>query len=129
MKKSNKQYLFCRNPKSPFCGRCGENVILRSLYTHVISTLVKFIVGVLTGSQVLLADAIHSISDTISFGVNYVGVRQEKASKRTQSILIGSLMFLSGVWILADNVAILIADTPVHPGLVSTRCRRVRYST
>ncbi|MEI6437188.1 MAG: cation transporter [Candidatus Omnitrophota bacterium] len=94
-----------------------EKVVSWSLIYHISMTLIKAVVGLVTGSKVLVAEAVHSFSDCFAFGINYHGARDKRLSLATQSILIGAIMFLSGVWICADNIAIIVSRIPARPGL------------
>ena len=80
-------------------------------------TLVKAVVGVITGSKVLVAEAVHSFSDCFAFGINYYGTRSDRFPALIQSILIGAIMFIAGVWVCADNLAIICSRIPARPGL------------
>jgi len=99
-----------------------HRVISLSLLSNAVALFIKGSVGILCGSQALVADAVHTLSDVFGFGVNYVGSRTTSPGSDTvpliQGILIGTIVFLSGVWILADNTVLLLTDDPMHPGLL-----------
>jgi len=103
------------NPRS-------QRIISMSFFSNVVALFIKGTVGILCGSQVLVADAVHTLSDVIGFGVNYVGLRTMSPSSDTatfiQSTLIGTIVLLSGVWIFADNTVLLLTSEPLHPGLL-----------
>ncbi|MBF0618666.1 MAG: cation transporter [Candidatus Omnitrophica bacterium] len=112
------QLLF-KGKINPKCRNCHSRVVFGSLIYYIIATIVKGFVGLLTGSKILVADAVNSFADCVAFGINYQGVRRLRLSPFWQGILIGIVMFLSGVWILSDNVAILFVHLPGHPGILS----------
>ncbi|MBF0254286.1 MAG: cation transporter [Candidatus Omnitrophica bacterium] len=112
------EQVFCRNHSESVCARCRAHVISRSFFCHLVSMTAKAVVGALTGSQALIADAVHSFTDLLAFGVNYAGSRSRPGLELLQSALIGAIMFLSGMWIICDNIEILITSVPVHPGLL-----------
>ena len=100
----------------------SHRVISLSLLSNAVALFIKGSVGILCGSQALVADAVHTLSDVFGFGVNYVGSRTTSPGSDTvpliQGILIGTIVFLSGVWIFADNTVLLLSGEPLHPGLL-----------
>ncbi|MBF0465226.1 MAG: cation transporter [Nitrospirae bacterium] len=52
--------------KYPDCERCGRLSPRLSLVGNLVISLFKFVIGGLTGSKGLIADAVHSIADAIS---------------------------------------------------------------
>lgn len=109
-------------PSDPPRAPAGRRIVSISLLSNTVALCIKGSVGVLCGSQALVADAVHTLSDVFGFGVNYVGSRGASPSSDTasfiQGILIGAIVFLSGVWIFADNTVLLLAGEPMHPGLL-----------
>ena len=85
---------------------------------NIVSTVTKGAVGLLVGSQVLVADAVHSLTDCVSFGINYADESANRDLTFLQSALIGAIMFLCGVWILADNMYMLTTGTLARPGIL-----------
>jgi cobalt-zinc-cadmium efflux system protein len=79
-------------------------------------------VGFLAGSRALVADATHSLTDTLSYGINFSGSRlaAQKSAPPTlgSGLLIASITFLSGIGIAAHNVALLLRGTHTRPGLL-----------
>ncbi|MBF0595628.1 MAG: cation transporter [Candidatus Omnitrophica bacterium] len=116
-KKTHCSNVFCRQGSDEACAACQEKIVSQSLIYHVSMTLIKAVVGVITGSKVLVAEALHSFSDCFAFGINYCGTRTAVLSVFVQSFAIGAIMFLSGVWICADNTAIIMSRIPGRPGL------------
>jgi len=97
-------------------------IISSSFLTTLLGLLLKGVVGLVCGSRALLADAVHSLTDTVAFGVNYAGATMtERVPAMTpfrQGVAIGTAIFLSGVWVCADNIATLVGGPLVHPGLL-----------
>lgn len=112
-------YSFCSDSTGAACDACRMKILSKSFFLIVLSILFKGVVGVLSGSQALIAEAVHSCADSVACGVNYTGAKADKGSKVWQSALIGAIMLLLGVWICADNTAILMVGSPARPGLVS----------
>jgi predicted Fe-Mo cluster-binding NifX family protein len=96
-------------------------VISGSFYLTVAGLILKGVIGVMCGSRALVADAVHSLTDSICFGINYGGARvtpdRPLGSAPATNYVIGSAIFLSGVWVCADNTATLIGGSLAHPGL------------
>ncbi len=116
--KEQKPLALCEDPTPKKCRKCALGIVSNSLAYHIIATVIKGGIGFLTGSQVLVAEAVHSFTDSVAFGINYYGASKRQADIFWQSVFIGTITFLSGVWICADNIAIMISETPSHPGLM-----------
>jgi len=116
-KYNSDQFLFCTETKKSACTACQIKIVSSSLIYHVSMTFIKAVVGIITGSKVLVAEAVHSFSDCIAFGINYSGACTKRISELVQTILIGAIMFISGVWVCSDNLATIISRIPLRPGL------------
>ncbi len=113
--------FLCKDATGNGCSPCRMRVIKGSFFINIFSTLFKGSVGFFAGSQALMADAVHSLTDSVAFGVNYHGARAEGDPKPktafNQGLVVGSIMFLSGVWLCADNIAVLVSGMPGRPGI------------
>ena len=113
--------LACPGASASKCERCRTRIVADSFALTAAGLVLKLVLGLMCGSQAVLADAIHSLMDTIAFGVNYAGAgiaaRFPGAAPYRQKIVIGGLILTSGVWLCASNAALLICGTLVHPGL------------
>ena len=94
-----------------------------SITTAVCLSIMKFIVGLLTGSMAVLSSAIDSMLDILMSGVNFLAIRHaeqpadddhayghgkfETMAALVQSLVIGG----SGVWILIESVRRLMSRT------------------
>jgi len=119
--KRSDERLPCRATNSAACEPCRQRTIANSFYITVVGLILKGVFGFLCGSRALIADAMHSLADTVCFGINYVGSRssahdQARAALR-RSCVIGSAIVISGVWVCADNVATLSVGDLSRPGL------------
>ena len=112
-------YYFCKDSSGGACDACRMRILSQSFILMVLSVLFKGTVGFFSGSQALIAEAVHSCADSVTYGVNYAGAKGAKGSKVWQSVLIGAIMLLLGVWVCADNAKILIVGSPARPGLLS----------
>ena len=112
--------FLCRDSSGLECAKCPKRVLSGSFFISFGGMVAKAGVGIICGSQALVADAMHSLADTVSFGINYAGAASGASKNKpayVQSVLIGAIILLMGIWIFADNVAILIKGTAAHPGL------------
>lgn len=91
-----------------------------SITTAVSLALIKFVVGLLTGSMAVLSSAIDSMLDILMSGVNFLAIRQaeqpadeshayghgkfETMAALVQSLIIGG----SGVWIIIESLRRLL---------------------
>ena len=108
----------CGDPSGSRCGACRGQVVYGSLLATIAGLVLKGAIGILCGSRAVFADAVHAFADTISFGVNASDAGGSAGPRSFgRSVLIGSVIFVSGVWVLTDNTATLISGTQSHPGL------------
>jgi len=97
-------------------------IISASFFITILGLIFKGVIGVLCGSRALVADAVHSLTDALCFGLNYNSAysqtksSNERASR--QNLFIGVVIVLSGVWVCANNTATLISGTLAHPGFL-----------
>ena len=87
-----------------------------SILTAVSLALMKFVVGLLTGSLAVIASAVDSLLDIVMSGVNFLAIRQaeEPADEghsfghgkyETLATLIQSLVIsASGLWIMVEAI-------------------------
>lgn len=100
-----------------------------SIGTAVSLSVLKFIVGLITGSMAVLSSAIDSMLDILMSGINFLAIRHaeqpaddshayghgkfETMATLTQALIIGG----SGVWILIESVRRLLSgSTPSRLG-------------
>jgi len=111
----------CIDAAASSCMPCRRRIISLSFFSNVLSVVLKGGIGFLGGSHALMADALHSLTDTASFGVNYYGDRNASGARPAISVnrtaLIGALTFLTGLWLCGHNLSILIIGKTVRPGL------------
>lgn len=113
--------IVCEHKDEAKCSACRINIIGLSFFTNIVSVILKGFIGILSGSQALIADALHSLTDTASLGLNYSNVRKSSSSNNNMSlhmnVVIGAITFLTGVWLCGHNMFILILGQSTHPGL------------
>jgi predicted Fe-Mo cluster-binding NifX family protein len=109
---------FCRDADSSECAACGLQVISTSFHVTLLGLLLKSVVGYLSGSHALMADALHSVADSAAFGLNRFGAQKHAAARYWFSMVMGIITFVSGVWIFADSVAVIIIGEYSHPGIL-----------
>jgi predicted Fe-Mo cluster-binding NifX family protein/Co/Zn/Cd efflux system component len=105
------------------CTHCHQTIISRSFFVNLIALFVKGAVGIVTGSQALIADAVHSVADTVAFGLMFASSRRQIGRSAVASawviLLTGTVVFLSAVWICADNISLLVGGVGARPGLLA----------
>ncbi|NQU62887.1 MAG: cation transporter [SAR324 cluster bacterium] len=118
----------CESKCGADCSDCRTQLISSSYFFNIFSTILKGTVGFLVGSQSLMADALHSLSDTIAFALNYFDDRNQSAGRKATgtyeasphvSVFMGMSMFVAGFWILFSNASALIIDHPYRPGMLA----------
>jgi predicted Fe-Mo cluster-binding NifX family protein len=104
------------------CDDCARRITAWSLAANVIGVVLKLVVGLLVGSHAIVADAMHSMTDTLSYGINFTGSRMADRDGDSPAIgpglLVGSITLLSGVWLGATNALILLQGSHARPGLL-----------
>ncbi len=117
-----KKYRLCIDPAASTCMSCRIRILSLSFYGNVLSFVLKGVIGFLGGSQALMADALHSLADTASFGINYYGAvnapRSTLAVSVNQTASVGSFLFLVGLWLCGHNLSILVLGNQSRPGLL-----------
>ncbi len=111
------RYFICKKTADDACSLCQENVVTKSFLYHISLTLLKGVIGFMTGSKVLVAEAVQSLLDSTTFWVHYCDDRPAKEEFSVSLLAIGVIMFLSGIWICADSLSIIISHIPSRPGL------------
>ena len=99
------------------CPKCRRRILSLSFATIISSTIIKAVVGIICGSRVLVSNAVSSFTDCINIGINYAGSRSSTPDPFRQSLIIATIMFLSAVWVCANNVVTLISGVMLRPGL------------
>ncbi len=91
-----------------------------SIISNVFLTIVKFIAGLISHSQAMISDAIHSLSDVLSTIVVIIGIKlsNKKADKEhpygherlecVASIILAVMLMLTGVGIGATGISSII---------------------
>ncbi len=111
------RYFLCKKTEDEACSLCQENVVSKSFLYHIFLTLLKGVIGFMTGSKVLVAEAVQSLMDSTTFWIHYCDDRPAKEEFSVPLLSIGAIMFLSGIWICADSLSIIISHIPSRPGL------------
>ena len=108
-------------------GRAGLRVTWIGALANLVLVLAKFIGGVLGNSQALIADAVHSVSDSVTDAVVLVGVRAGRRAPDSDhafghgrietltSAVVGTILVLVGV-LLGYNAAVAVYEhSGSHP--------------
>ena len=110
-------------------------VIWIGLFWNVALTILKFIVGVISNSSALIADAIHSLSDFASDISILIGLKIAAKPvdqdhnyghgkfETLSAIIIGITLFIVGVGILWNSVTIIFnylnGESLIRPGIIA----------
>ena len=111
------RYFLCKRLSVDDCSVCEARIVSKSLFYTFGLTLIKGVLGFMTGSNALMADAVQSLMDCGAFGAHYSGARPNKDSPSIPLLSIGGVMLLSGVWICLNGLSIVISHVPSRPGL------------
>ncbi|KAA0549280.1 cation transporter [Bacillus sp. BGMRC 2118] len=96
--------------------RQGEIAALSSIAANIILAIIKGIVGVISNSKALLADAVNSASDVVGSIAVYIGVRAAKAppdedhpyghgkAESIAAIIVAVLVFMVGIEIGRSSI-------------------------
>ena len=90
----------------------ASQITLVGAVVNVLLALTKLVVGSLSGSAALLADAYHSTSDLVVDGVTMVAVHGSPAFERGCTFTIAALLTSAGAAMVCDAVATLKAPSP-----------------
>ncbi len=101
----------------------GKKATIIAALATILFASAKWIVGSISGSIVLVADAIHSFADSVSTILAWLGLRiaQKKPSKKfpygyykaenITALIISSLIFFAGFSIVKESVSSLISKS------------------
>jgi len=98
-------------------------IISLSFFANVGFVLLKGVVGLLAGSEALVADALHSLTDTASFGINYTSARAKGNVPRDELLGLNAIttviMFVAGLGIIGHATSLLASSRLVHPAVLA----------
>jgi cation diffusion facilitator family transporter len=109
--------------------QAGQRSTLVSVAVNIALTMVQAVAGIYSGSQALIADSIHSLSDLISdFVVLFAGRHSQKAAdedhayghlryENAASLMLGVLLLLVGagmLWSAVQKIQAPHSSVPVH---------------
>jgi cation diffusion facilitator family transporter len=109
------------------CEKCGSRAMFISAGNNVALTTLKGVVGVLTGSRALLADAFHSGSDILCalLGIWGTNLGRKPATKQFPygygkvefivGIVVGLILFSVAIGILTSSLKVLFSSVPNQP--------------
>ncbi|MDD3986043.1 MAG: cation diffusion facilitator family transporter [Methanobacterium sp.] len=109
----------------------GEKAAEYSVIANFALAIVKTVVGVLSGSIALLADAVHSFSDIFSSLAVYIGLKlsQRKPDEKfpygyykfetLSSIIISVIIIISGFEIAMESLNGIITPKPINMPLIA----------
>lgn len=101
------------------------------IFVNAFLTILKGVVGFISGSKALLADAVHSASDIVSSVVILFGVRiamkpaddehpyGHGKAENIAAIIVALILIVAGVEIAISSVKVFFGETPVTPGKIA----------
>ncbi len=115
----------------PACQRCTRSVGAVNVGGNLALSVIKGFLGVVGGSQALVADAIHSLADLISSSLLVVGMHfaERPADDRHPygygkveflvAVAIYGLLLLAGAFILWDSVHMILEKEELSPSSIT----------
>ena len=109
----------------------GEKITIRTMLVVIFFALAKGIAGILSGSIVLTADAIHSAADSFSTFLVWIGLKiaHKKPTERFQygyykaenlsTLLVAALIFYAGFEIVKESIIKLFTSYQLHIPLIA----------
>jgi cation diffusion facilitator family transporter len=103
-----------------------QRTLLLILVLNLTVTLIKGIFGIMAGSMSLVADALHSVFDSVS---NIVGIASTEIAKQPPdrrhpyghgrfetigTLVIGAMLILSAYWIITEGASRLLTGSAPH---------------
>jgi Co/Zn/Cd efflux system component/predicted Fe-Mo cluster-binding NifX family protein len=105
------------------CSSCRMQIIFLSFLLNIIFVIIKGVIGFLAGSHALMADALHSLSDTASLGLNYSISHNKHDVPRDLSpgvnAVICVIIVSAGFWVIGRSTHELFTGQLAHPGFLS----------
>jgi len=113
------------------CQSCTRSIGAVNIGGNLALTAVKGFLGVVGGSQALVADAIHSLADLLSSGLLLVGLRVARRPANVQhpygygkvefivAVGIYSLLLAAGGFIMYDSVHMIVDKEEVSPSAIT----------
>ena len=93
----------------------SESVTVLGAFANVLLSLLKLVVGTLSGSASLVADAYHSGSDLLVDAVTFVAVKAPPAFERVATLAIAALLASAGgVMTWSSSVALWKRNVPTE---------------
>ncbi|MBI5481368.1 MAG: cation transporter [Deltaproteobacteria bacterium] len=113
------------------CQRCAQSIGPVNIGGNLALTAVKGFLGVVGGSQALVADAIHSLADLLSSGLLFVGLRVARRPANSRhpygygkveflvAVGIYTLLLAAGGFIMYDSVHLIVHRHDVTPSAIT----------
>jgi len=109
----------------------GQGIALKIVFVVISFAIAKGIVGFISGSVVLLADAVHSLADAFSTILVWLGLKISRRkpnqkfpygyykAENLSTLLVSLLIFYAGFEIIRVSIAKLTVSTDLHIPLVA----------
>jgi cation diffusion facilitator family transporter len=108
-------------------GKEGRKVTLIGFFANALLILLKFLTGIFGGSQALIADAIHSISDLFTDAVVLFGIKMGRKPPDKEhhfgharietlaSAIVGMALIVTAVYLGMESALNIYRNTEYHP--------------
>lgn len=113
--------------KSEYCRTCKEEVIWWAIVVNIGQTIYKGLLGVLTGSVALLADALHSAADVVASIVTMFSVKlsMRKPNEKypygygniqfISSSIVGLILILGAAYLMYESIMKIVSGNIEAP--------------
>jgi len=109
----------------------GQNITIKVVLVVIAFSIAKAVAGALSGSVVLLADAVHSAADSFSMFLVWVGLKiaRKKPTEKFQygyykaenlsALLVSGLILYAGFEIIRESVSKILISYQLHIPLIA----------
>jgi cation diffusion facilitator family transporter len=98
-------------------GLSKETCATYSFWANVVLSALEFIIGLLSGSIGLIADAVHTAIDIVASAITWIGI---KINKEAQTALFGGIiLFGIGVFIAFESITKIFEPTQIQLQVVA----------
>jgi cation diffusion facilitator family transporter len=106
--------------------KIGEQAAKYSTVANLILAIIKIVIGVLSGSIALIADAVHSFSDIFASLAVYIGLKLSRRKpdekfpygyykfETLASLIVSIIIILSGLDIIIESLNAILAPKPIN---------------
>lgn len=113
------------------CRQCREEVIWWAFFVNIAQTIFKALMGLMSGSAGLLADALHSGADVVASAVTMFSIKMSSRPRDEEhpygygniqyisSSIVGLILFFGSLFLIYESVVRISAGDVSAPSLVA----------